>query len=440
MPISFFSIRNIDDLDFNKLVRQLPRAGSRGGVRRAYVRAILESQDLLKRHEINNPNRLAHFLGQGAVETGWLTQTVENLNYSAEQLRRTWPNRFRTDEIAREYAHQPERIANFVYSNRLGNGPPESGDGWTYRGRGFFQLTGRKNYREFGRISGFDLEGDPAQLEDVKKSIEVAAAYFQSVGLGPYADADDAAAVSRGVNRGDPTASEPAHAEAERIQWTSQALDLVKDPQQLLARAANEEILRIGATGERVRLLQQDLTDLRYPVGAIDGVFGPATRRALINFQEERRLEITGVVDAPTRAALEAALGPIAVNAPPAQAPLGTAPIAIDPTPAPPLPTPEPVVEAEAGEPEAAPVEPAPTPESEAVAEAPAAPAPETVAETSPAPNGAATGNGAAPETAPSETASAPTAEAGPVSGDAASAEAPPPVGEADAQPPRPQA
>ncbi|HJS80495.1 MAG TPA: hypothetical protein VJ748_07700, partial [Vitreimonas sp.] len=62
MPISFFSIRNIDDLDFNKLVRQLPRAGSRGGVRRAYVRAILESQDLLKRHEINNPNRLAHFL------------------------------------------------------------------------------------------------------------------------------------------------------------------------------------------------------------------------------------------------------------------------------------------------------------------------------------------------------------------------------------------
>ncbi|HJS80150.1 MAG TPA: peptidoglycan-binding protein, partial [Vitreimonas sp.] len=368
------------------------------------------------------------------------TQTVENLNYSAEQLRRTWPNRFRTDEIAREYAHQPERIANFVYSNRLGNGPPESGDGWTFRGRGFFQLTGRKNYREFGRISGFDLEGDPAQLEDVKKSIEVAAAYFQSVGLGPYADADDAAAVSRGVNRGDPRSSEPAHAEAERIQWTSQALDLVKDPQQLLARAANEEVLRIGATGERVRLLQQDLTDLRYPVGVIDGVFGPATRRALINFQEERRLEITGVVDAPTRAALEGALGPIVVNAPPAQAPLGTAPIAIDPTPAPPLPTPEPVVEAEAGEPEAAPVEPAPTPESEAVAEAPAAPAPETVAETSPAPNGAATGNGAAPETAPSETASAPTAEAGPVSADAASAEAPPPVGEADAQPPRPQA
>jgi putative chitinase len=442
MPISFFSIRNIDDLDFNKLVRQLPSPGSRGGVRRSYVRTILESQDVLKRYGVDNPNRLAHFLAQGVVETAYLTRTVEYMGYSAQRLPKVWPSRFPTEEIARQYANQPERLANYVYGGRadLGNGPPESGDGWTYRGRGFFQVTGRSNYRNFGRLAGFDLENNPAELEDMKKSIEVAAAYFQALRLGEYADADDIPAVSRGVNRGNPRSTAPAHGEAERILWTNAALDLVKDPQSLLARTSNDDTLRPGARGDRVRALQQDLAGLGYLVGAIDGVFGPATRRALINFQEERRLETTGVVDAPTRAALDAEFAPIAVNAPPAQTPLGAAPIAIDPTPAPPLPTPEPVVEAEAGEPEAAPVEPAPTPESEAVAEAPAAPAPETVAETSPAPNGAATGNGAAPETAPSETASAPTAEAGPVSGDAASAEAPPPVGEADAQPPRPQA
>jgi putative chitinase len=450
MPISFFSIRNIDDLDFSKLVRQLPSPGSRGGVRRSYVRTILESQDVLKRYGVDNPNRLAHFLAQGVVETAYLTRTVEYMGYSAQRLPKVWPSRFPTEEIARQYANQPERLANYVYGGRadLGNGPPESGDGWTYRGRGFFQVTGRSNYRNFGRIAGFDLENNPAELEDMKKSIEVAAAYFQALRLGEYADADDIPAVSRGVNRGNPRSTAPAHGEAERILWTNAALDLVKDPQSLLARTSNDDTLRPGARGDRVRALQQDLAGLGYLVGAIDGVFGPATRRALINFQEERRLEMTGVVDAPTRAALDAELGPIAVNAPAALAPLETAPaVAIDPTP--PLPTPEPVpvVEAEASEPEAA--EPAPTPVSEAVSETPAAPEPEPVAETAPAPNGAATGNGAALETAPSETASAPTAEAGPESGNgAATAEAvassepapPPPATEPDAQPPRPQA
>lgn len=310
MPISFFSVRNIEELDFNKLVRQLPPVGSGANVRRAYVRTILESQDLLKRYGIDNPNRLAHFLGQGVVETGWLTKTVEGLHYSAERLRQIWPSRFRTDEIAREYARQPERIANFVYSNRLGNGPPESGDGYTFRGRGFFQLTGRRNYRIFGEVAGFDLENNPTQLEDMKASLEVAAAYFQKLGLGAHADADNAAAVSRGVNLGDPSASTPAHAEADRVLWTSRALDLVKDPQALLARASEEAELRLGATGDRVRGLQRDLADLGYPVGPIDGVFGPATRRAIVNFQEERRLPTTGTLDAATRAALDAALAP----------------------------------------------------------------------------------------------------------------------------------
>lgn len=338
MPISFFSVKNIDELDFNKLVRMLPPAGSGGAVRRAYVRTILESQDLLKRYEIDNPNRLAHFIGQGVVETGWLTKTVENLNYSAERLRQVWPSRFRTDEIAREYARQPQRIANFVYSNRLGNGPPESNDGWTYRGRGFFQLTGRQNYRTFGQIAGFDLENNPAEVEDMKKSIEVAAAYFRAVGLGAYADADDAAAVSRGVNLGDPRSTTPAHAEADRVLWTSRAIELVKDPNALLARASEEPDLRVGATGDRVRALQRDLADLGYPVGTVDGVFGPATRRAVVNFQEERRLPTTGVVDAATRAAIEGALAPITVNAPTPPPPMAPSTTPPDSTPAAPLP------------------------------------------------------------------------------------------------------
>src|SRR5262245_265453 len=69
---------------------------------------------------INSPLRLAAFLAQIAHESGELRHLVENLNYSAAALRSTWPQRFRTDKLARAYARQPERIANFVYANRLG--------------------------------------------------------------------------------------------------------------------------------------------------------------------------------------------------------------------------------------------------------------------------------------------------------------------------------
>lgn len=396
MPFSFFSIRNIDDLDFNKLVRQLPPAGSKGGVRRAYVRTILESQDLLKRYGIDNPNRLAHFLAQGVVETGYLTKTVEYMNYSAQRLPQVWPSRFRTEEIARQYAGQPERLANYVYGGRadLGNGPPESGDGWTYRGRGFFQLTGRKNYRNFGQIAGFDLENNPSELEDMKKSIQVAAAYFQALRLGEYADADNIAAVSRGVNRGDPTSTVPAHAEADRVYWTNIALDLVKDPQALLARTSEDATLRLGARGDRVRALQRDLSDLGYPVGTIDGVFGPATRRALINFQEERRLQMTGEADAPTRAALDAEFAPIAVNVPAAQAQLDTNAQQLDSAPQPPAP--ELAIETPQVE--------APLPsEPQSEAEAPA-PQPSEAAPSTPAPDSAPSQAEAMVEAAPDGT------------------------------------
>ncbi|MBX9746580.1 MAG: peptidoglycan-binding protein [Hyphomonadaceae bacterium] len=408
MPISFFSVRNIEDLDFNALVRQFGGGWNPGSPRGRYVRAILESHDMLHRYGINNPNRLAHFIGQGIVETGNLTKTIENLNYSARRLREVWPSRFRSDEIAQSYAGQPERIANYVYGNRIGNGPPESGDGWKYRGRGFFQLTFRGNYREFGRIAGFDLENNPQEIEDVKKSIEVAAAYFQSKNLGPLADADNAVAVSRGVNRGDPDHHEAAHGEADRILWTNRALDLVRDPQALLARASDDPTLRSGAVGERVRALQQDLADLGYPVGRIDSVFGPATRRALINFQEERRLPTTGVVDPATRAALDAALAPpapVVVTSPDAPM-LDTAapetPIAPPPEVRPPPVVTGPSEPVAPSEPSPPPIEPA-APEPVLAQPAPSdAVAPEPAVQATPEPAGGSN-PGSAPSPAPSQ-------------------------------------
>jgi putative chitinase len=98
----------------------------------------------LPAYRITTKEQLAAFIGQVAVESQQFNRLTENLNYSAAGLLLTWPNRF-TPELANQLARKPEAIANHVYSNRLGNGPPESGDGWKYRGHGLIQTTGRTN-------------------------------------------------------------------------------------------------------------------------------------------------------------------------------------------------------------------------------------------------------------------------------------------------------
>lgn len=321
MAKSFFNVRNIEELDFGKLIGQLPNSGIFDAftTRGAYIRAIVESYDVLKKYEINTSLRLAHFFGQGLVETGYLAQRVENLRYSTpERLVAIFPRYFATVEEARPYAGQPERLANLVYANRMENGGPESGDGWRYRGRGFIQLTGRQNYRIYSEITGLKLLDDPDMLvRDLKKSVLVGAAFFQRNGLNQLADANNVVAVSRAVNRGDPTSRREAHAETDRIQWTSKALALVRDPQ----TAVRDGILRQGDVSEDVRTVQTMLARLNYPVGRADGIFGQGTRRAVLAFQDESDLPMTGEVDQATRAALEARLRPPGEAPPPAQAP-----------------------------------------------------------------------------------------------------------------------
>src|SRR5262249_45263268 len=125
--------------------------------------AVLD--DAMAEFEINTAIRAAAFLAQVAQESGELNTLVENLNYSAAGLRATWPNRFTSSAMANAYARQPERIADFVYAGRLGNGNEASGDGWRFRGRGLLQITGRSNYQAVGQAIGLPLDQDPARLE-----------------------------------------------------------------------------------------------------------------------------------------------------------------------------------------------------------------------------------------------------------------------------------
>jgi putative chitinase len=145
--------------------------------------------------------RLRHFLAQCAHESAGLTRFTENLNYSEKGLRKIFPKHFDA-AAARDYARQPERIANRAYANRLGNGDETSGDGWRYRGRGIFQLTGRANYRTFGAQVGVTLEDEPDRAAEPAIAVQVAIAYWNDRHLSDRADADDIEGVTRGINGG----------------------------------------------------------------------------------------------------------------------------------------------------------------------------------------------------------------------------------------------
>lgn len=114
-----------------------------------------------ERFYINAKAQQAAFIGQCGHECGNFKVLEENLNYRAETLMKLWPKRFPTREIADQYARNPKKIANMVYSNRMGNRDEASGDGYRFRGRGCIQLTGHANYFHAGKALGVDFVKDP---------------------------------------------------------------------------------------------------------------------------------------------------------------------------------------------------------------------------------------------------------------------------------------
>jgi len=115
----------------------------------------------IEKFNINTSLRLSHFLAQCSHESGNFTKFSENLNYSAKGLLATFSKYFPTEGLAKSFERQPERIANRVYANRMGNGNEATGDGWKYRGRGAIQLTGKANYKSFADFIGEDVVANP---------------------------------------------------------------------------------------------------------------------------------------------------------------------------------------------------------------------------------------------------------------------------------------
>lgn len=145
---------------------------------------------VMLRFKINTPLRLAHFLSQCAHESWNFKATVESLNYSSDSLLKVFKKYFPTKEIADKYARNPEKIANIVYSSRMGNGPAESGEGWKYRGRGYIQLTGKVNYAAFDKFVEDDILSSP-ELVANKYPLLSAAWFWNSRNLNAFADLGD---------------------------------------------------------------------------------------------------------------------------------------------------------------------------------------------------------------------------------------------------------
>jgi len=160
---------------------------------------------IIEKFNIDGPLRLSHFLSQCAHESGNFKFVKENLNYSADGLRKIFPKYFPTTEIAEKYARQPEKIANKVYGSRMGNGDEASGDGFKFRGRGYIQLTGKDNYAAFDKFVDDDIMANP-DLVATKYPLTSAAFFFHKNNLWDVCDKghshDVVVAVTKRVNGG----------------------------------------------------------------------------------------------------------------------------------------------------------------------------------------------------------------------------------------------
>jgi putative chitinase len=187
-PVATTSIVPVGGLKLDKLKGHIPDA------------VIQMIPDTAAKFQINTPLRLAHFLAQCGHESGGFRLTQENLNYSAKGLNGIFKKYFPTEAAAASYARNPQKIANKVYGNRMGNGDEASGDGFKFRGRGYIQLTGKDNYTAFGKSIGEDICSNPDKVAS-QYALLSAAWFFSKNGLHKMADGGATDAVVTSITK-----------------------------------------------------------------------------------------------------------------------------------------------------------------------------------------------------------------------------------------------
>lgn len=244
---------------------------------------------VLPKWEINSVERVSGFLSQCAHESNNFKSIVENLNYSAVQLNKVFAKYFvKAGRDAKLYERQPEKIANVVYADRLGNGNTNSGEGWKFRGRGLIQLTGKSNYSNFAEYKKMSLDEVISYLQTKEGALESACWFWNSRNINRAADARDIKTMTRLVNGGE-------NGLADRTEKWEKALIIFGSSSRQPTTAPNtvsekpNRTLRRGDRGADVKMLQEKLKI------SADGIFGANTENALRSWQAKNGISPTGV-------------------------------------------------------------------------------------------------------------------------------------------------
>ena len=151
--------------------------------------------------DISTPVRIAGFVSQCVHESAGFTRLEENLFYTTpERICAMWPNRVTSLADAATLCRNPRALANRVYANRMGNGTPDTWDGWRFRGRGLFQLTGRKNYKDAAEALGRPYLTNPDLVAEPSDACLTAAWFWSCNKLNDLADASNVTAITRLIN------------------------------------------------------------------------------------------------------------------------------------------------------------------------------------------------------------------------------------------------
>ncbi|HEX4694828.1 hypothetical protein [Sphingomonas sp.] len=253
----------------------------------AYVAALHDPGHLFAAAGIVTPLRLTHFMAQAMHETGAFSILVESGMYSAKALGNMWDggnwHKYFADRAAcvamAEQCKIDKGVALFskVYGGRMGNGGEATKDGWTYRGRGIIQTTGRESYRTYGKRCGVDFEGTPDLVVAGEHALKPALAEWTDKNCNAAADHNDIELVTKLINGG-------VVGLDQRKAWFTRIWPFV-----------------VGAPPVQHSIewrVQEALNEAGFPCGTPDGVVGTNTRAAILAYRSEKGLTITPAITA----------------------------------------------------------------------------------------------------------------------------------------------
>ena len=233
---------------------------------------------------VDTIERVAGFIAQCGHESGGFRVLSENLNYSAKALNTIFPKYFRrAGRDANEYHRQPEKIANVIYANRMDNGDASSGDGWTFRGGGILQLTGRYNYTQFGKAVEKTAEEAVEYVRTKKGALDSACWFWDENNINDYCDRQDIVGMTKRINGG-------TIGLEDRKKHYIHALDVLggdyEEPE-----VDYKQTIKQGSRGPLVVEVQEKLD-----INPADGIFGPGTARIVKEWQLKNGLTADGIV------------------------------------------------------------------------------------------------------------------------------------------------